>query len=98
MSDAKKNEEARQGKSAAAIAELDASEQGTATPAAAPEPKHEEKSGVGADNTIANIQSRIALQRSKLKKAKEFGNTAMVSKITERIAALQKEVADHKSK
>ena len=99
MTDAKKNEEDRQGKSAAAIAALDASEQSKSEPkTTTPKAKPKEKSGVGSDNTVANLQARINAMRARLKAAQGAGNTKMASDITAKIKAAQEEIASHKSK
>jgi len=96
MSDAKKNETARQGKSAAAIDALDASEQGSsaAAPKPKPKPKPKEKKGVGTDNTNANAKARAAQLAAKIKAARGAGNNSLADRLAAQRAKLLAEIGE----
>jgi len=95
MSDVKKNETARQSKSAAAIAALDAAEQGTKKPAKKPakkKPKPKEKvSTRGTANTDINAGAERLMQpmREQLRAAVLTGNKNKAKSLRQRLLAVQ---------
>lgn len=92
MSDAKKNEEARQGKSAAAIDALDASEQGSSSaPAAAPAAKPKEKVGLGEDTAKKTARELAAKMKAKIARARAAGNTSLADRLAANRARILKD-------
>jgi len=92
MSDAKKNETARQSKTERALAALEATEQGKRTVKPKPKKKPKEKRSTrGTSNTDINAGAERIMQpmRVQLRNAVLTGNKARAKSLRERLLAVQ---------
>ena len=89
MSTAAEREKARQGKSAAAIAALDAAEQGKRKAKPKPKPKPKEKAGAGRALTAETESARVKALKTRLASARKAGNQTFVDKINAQLAAIR---------
>lgn len=90
---AAEREKNRRGKSAAAIAALDASEQGTPTKPKKPKKAApRERVGTGRDDSQTNFDRLAAGLRSRISAARKTGDNTLAAKLEARLAELRKTV------